>query len=317
MTDQTANETLRAGGECSRCGRTVQAPLHSCHVTRTNYKVEPAQGEDEEPWEAPKMSTYEADDSCTICGGELAPDDHKTSEHGDGYAHDACIAERAETMDRAYEAVREVVVNARQGLGPDEALDEILGSLSRATGGPYNLASALFRLLDREEKDEETGRPRSLRVVSHGTDGQDAMIQRVAEGATSNANGMYQRLAAFLLEASDGKITLARRRWDGQRFNVEDDPGPGHRLKARIALGRAYVANVLGDLMEEGEEIPVGAASPRAVGDDGVIILYGDREAATVSVAADDEADAERRIIRTFGDDATIDDLDRAVETRP
>jgi hypothetical protein len=29
---------------------------------------------------------------CTICHRELADDDHKVSEHGDGWAHDECIA---------------------------------------------------------------------------------------------------------------------------------------------------------------------------------------------------------------------------------
>lgn len=30
---------------------------------------------------------------CTICHRELADDDHKVSEHGDGWAHDECIAD--------------------------------------------------------------------------------------------------------------------------------------------------------------------------------------------------------------------------------
>lgn len=31
---------------------------------------------------------------CTICQRELADDDHKVSEHEDGWAHDECIANR-------------------------------------------------------------------------------------------------------------------------------------------------------------------------------------------------------------------------------
>lgn len=31
-------------------------------------------------------------DRCVVCGLELLDDDHKTSEHGDGHAHDECIA---------------------------------------------------------------------------------------------------------------------------------------------------------------------------------------------------------------------------------
>jgi hypothetical protein len=31
-------------------------------------------------------------ETCTICGSELSPDDHKVSDHGDGWAHDECFA---------------------------------------------------------------------------------------------------------------------------------------------------------------------------------------------------------------------------------
>jgi hypothetical protein len=31
---------------------------------------------------------------CTICHRELTDDDHKVSEHGDGWAHDECIADK-------------------------------------------------------------------------------------------------------------------------------------------------------------------------------------------------------------------------------
>ena len=31
-------------------------------------------------------------ETCVICGAELSHDDHKASEHEDGWAHDDCLA---------------------------------------------------------------------------------------------------------------------------------------------------------------------------------------------------------------------------------
>ncbi len=84
---------------------------------------------------------------------------------------------------------------------------------------------------------------------------------------------------------------------------------------SRAPRARAYIANVVGDDGFPVLDEPVPADGPGVpYGDDGVVVLYGDVEAATVRVVAMDENDAERRIIRTFGLDvgfgATIDDMD-------
>ncbi len=69
---------------------------------------------------------------------------------------------------------------------------------------------------------------------------------------------------------------------------------------------RGYTANVLGtDIIDH--EKPVGSP-PRAIGG-GLFVDYGDREGVTLHLAAENENDAERRIIRELGDGVTIDDL--------
>lgn len=71
-----------------------------------------------------------------------------------------------------------------------------------------------------------------------------------------------------------------------------------------------YVANVIGDELIPAP-IPVEAAAPVRYGEgaDDLFVLYGDLEGITCVLVADDENDAERIIIRTFGDMLTIDDL--------
>lgn len=68
-----------------------------------------------------------------------------------------------------------------------------------------------------------------------------------------------------------------------------------------------FVANVLGENLIVGE-IEVGE-KPRVVGDDGVVVQYGDPDGVCVVMVADDENDAERRVIATFGEESVIDDL--------
>lgn len=68
-----------------------------------------------------------------------------------------------------------------------------------------------------------------------------------------------------------------------------------------------YQANVIGDGLID-EERPVGSP-PLIVGDEGLVVLYGDTEGVTIIVAATDEDEAERRIIATWGDGAYIDEL--------
>lgn len=80
--------------------------------------------------------------------------------------------------------------------------------------------------------------------------------------------------------------------------------------------GRPFVANVLGD--DLAETIPVEESIARGrpefpVGDEGVRVLYGDSAGVTCALDADDELDAERRIVATFGDAAQIDDLQSAL----
>lgn len=79
---------------------------------------------------------------------------------------------------------------------------------------------------------------------------------------------------------------------------------------------RTYIANVLGEGLDLiPDEIPVESYKAEGhrelpVGDDGVRVLYGDPDGVTCVVDADDENDAERRIIATWSDAVTIDDLD-------
>lgn len=77
----------------------------------------------------------------------------------------------------------------------------------------------------------------------------------------------------------------------------------------------AYVANVLGNGLIDGS-MDVGSRPVRP-SDEGIFILYGDGDGVTVAVAADDEDDAERRIIASFSDDVTIDDLQEGSDQRP
>jgi hypothetical protein len=70
-----------------------------------------------------------------------------------------------------------------------------------------------------------------------------------------------------------------------------------------------YTSNVIGEGLID-EDLPVERENPTPlpVGDEGILIEYGDRETGiTVTVAAEDENDAEARILRTFGDDAYVD----------
>lgn len=75
-----------------------------------------------------------------------------------------------------------------------------------------------------------------------------------------------------------------------------------------------YVANVLGDNLIP-EPIPVEASAPVRYGEDAddLFVLYGDLEGVTCALVADDLDDAERIIIRTFGDMVDIDDLQESV----
>lgn len=72
-------------------------------------------------------------------------------------------------------------------------------------------------------------------------------------------------------------------------------------------MSRLYQANVIGDGLID-EERPVGSP-PLIVGDEGLVVINGDREGVTIIVAATDADEAERRIIATWGDSAFIDEL--------
>lgn len=74
-----------------------------------------------------------------------------------------------------------------------------------------------------------------------------------------------------------------------------------------------FRANVIGERLIEDERL-VGSP-PLIVGDEGLIVLYGDTEGVTVVVAATDEADAERRVMATWSD-AFIDELVPVVLSR-
>lgn len=76
-----------------------------------------------------------------------------------------------------------------------------------------------------------------------------------------------------------------------------------------------FQANVIGANLIDAEK-PVGS-TPQLIGSEGLIVLYGDTEGITVMTAASDESEVERRIVATFGDDATIDDLQSAQEFGP
>lgn len=81
---------------------------------------------------------------------------------------------------------------------------------------------------------------------------------------------------------------------------------------------RNYVANVIGeDLVED--DMPVESRpAPLRLGDEGLLVLYGDTQTGvTVVVAASDPDDAERRILATFSDSAYIDCIDLSVDQRP
>lgn len=78
-----------------------------------------------------------------------------------------------------------------------------------------------------------------------------------------------------------------------------------------------FIANLIGESLVEGLPEEGIAEPPVRVGDEGILALYGDGEGVTVVVAAYNLADAERRIVATFGDAAFIDDLQESVDDRP
>jgi hypothetical protein len=82
-----------------------------------------------------------------------------------------------------------------------------------------------------------------------------------------------------------------------------------------------YVANVVGENLISAPMPVESRPNPLAVGDQGelVYVLYGDLESGvTVCVEADSYEDAERLIVRAFGDGPSIDCIDESVpQERP
>ena len=78
-----------------------------------------------------------------------------------------------------------------------------------------------------------------------------------------------------------------------------------------------YQANVLGqDLIDVARPVEAGLP-PLPVGEEGVVVMYGDAlVGVTVHVSAPDEDEAEARILRTFGIDASVDEIVPTVEVR-
>lgn len=139
-----------------------------------------------------------------------------------------------------YEDVRAAVERARaEEDGVEDALDAVVSALSRSTGGPYVLASALFRLLDREETD---GR---FYGSFYGTAAQDALLLRTARLVVSNANGCRTRFASILRavaeaeEAAYAPVVAQPNPFDGRLVEVEE---PSHYRDRARETARQIVA---------------------------------------------------------------------------
>lgn len=78
-----------------------------------------------------------------------------------------------------------------------------------------------------------------------------------------------------------------------------------------IPVTNVYTANVIGEALIANDMEAGTNPTPLLVGDEGLIVLYGDRESGlTALVLADDADEGEAIILRAFGDDAYVDCID-------